>query len=122
MRIYGETDSPWRCGHWNGSPIEILFSDFVTSVPVGEAYHYHNFHEYYVILRGRAILHVEGQDVPMEAESVVMVQPGERHRVTWVDPDAGVQWIVVKERSVPGSKIVVPEPGDTSPLDRREDA
>jgi len=38
------------------------------------------------------------------------MQPGEKHRLIWVDPDYGVQWIVVKERSAPDGKIVVPEP------------
>jgi len=110
MRVYPRSERPWRCGHWNGSPIEIIFGHHVTGVPEGEAYHYHDFHEYYVVLHGRATLHIEGQDVPMEAESVVMVQPGERHRVMWVDPDADAQWIVVKERSTPDGKVVVPEP------------
>lgn len=110
MRVYEEVESPWRCGHWNGSPLEIIVTRVMTSIPPGEAYHYHDFHEYYVVLHGRATLYVEGNDVPLYAGVVVMVQPGERHRVTWIDPDAGVQWIVVKERSVPDGKIVVPEP------------
>ncbi len=110
MRVYQESESPWRCGHWNGSPLEIIVTNVVRSIPAGEAYHYHDFHEYYVVLHGKATLCVEGKDVAIAAGMVVMVQPGEQHRVTWIDPDEGVQWIVVKERSAPGSKIVVPEP------------
>lgn len=110
MRIYGATDDPWRCGHWNGSPIEIAVTGVMMRVPPREAYHYHDFHEYYVVLQGRATLHVEGRDVSLEAGSIVMVEPGERHRVTWVDPDAGVRWIVIKEHSTPDGKIVVSEP------------
>jgi hypothetical protein len=49
--------------------------------------------------------------VPLEAETIVMVAPGERHRVTWVDPEQGIRWVVIKEQSAPGGKIVVPEPG-----------
>jgi mannose-6-phosphate isomerase-like protein (cupin superfamily) len=111
VRIYEKAGSPWRCGFWNGSPLEILVSERFTAVPPGERYHYHPYHEYYVVLHGRATLHVEGRDVPMAADTVIMVQPGERHRVDWVDPDAGVRWVVVKERSHPDGKIVVPEPG-----------
>ncbi len=111
MRIYEEAENPWRCGYWNGSPIEIaLTTGVMTRIPAGEAYHYHDFHEYYVVLYGRATLCVEGEDVPLEAGIVVMVQPGERHRVVWIDPDAGTRWIVIKERSAPGSKIIVAEP------------
>jgi len=112
VRVYRETESPWRCGHWNGSPLEIIVTNVMRSIPSGEAYHYHDFHEYYVVLRGRATLHVEGHDLPIKAGMVVMVQPGERHRLIWIAPDEGVQWIVIKERSAPGSKIVVAEPGD----------
>jgi len=111
VRIYEEAENPWRCGYWNGSPIEIaLTTGVMTRIPAGEAYHYHDFHEYYVVLYGRATLCVEGEDVPLEAGIVVMVQPGERHRVVWIDPDAGTRWIVIKERSAPGSKIIVAEP------------
>ncbi len=116
MRIYEEAENPWRCGYWNGSPIEIaLTTGVMTRIPAGEAYHYHDFHEYYVVLYGRATLCVEGEDVPLEAGIVVMVQPGERHRVVWIDPDAGARWIVIKERSAPGSKIIVAEPDDGLP-------
>jgi len=110
VRIYDQTEQPsWRCGHWNGSPLEIG-----TGIPrhilPGEAYHYHDYHEYYVVLHGQARLLVEGTDVPVEAGDIVMIAPGERHRVSWVDPDTGVQWIVIKERSTPDGKIIVPEP------------
>ncbi len=111
MRVYQHTDSPWRCGHWNGSPIEILvMPDIMTRIPPGEAYHYHPFHEYYIVLQGRATLFVEETSVPLEAGMIVMVQPGERHRVTWVDPQIGVRWVLVKERGDPNGNIVLPEP------------
>lgn len=111
MRVYQESESPWRCGHWNGSPLEIgVTEENMRRVRPHEAYHYHDFHEYYVVLHGRATLCVEGEDVPLAAGMVVMVQPGERHRVTWIDPDDGARWVVVKERSTPDGKIVVPEP------------
>jgi len=98
------------CGHWNGSPLEIgLTGGTVKAVPRDEAYHYHEYHEYYIILRGRGRLRVEGRDIPVEANTVVMVQPGERHRWAWIDPDEGVEWVIVKERSAPDSKIVVSE-------------
>jgi hypothetical protein len=46
----------------------------------------------------------------MEAETVIMVAPSERHRVTWVDPEQGIRWIVIKQESGPGGKVIVPEP------------
>jgi mannose-6-phosphate isomerase-like protein (cupin superfamily) len=110
VRIYERMDSPWRCGFWNGSPLEVLLSDLFRAIPASERYHYHDYHEYYIVLHGRATLRVEGRDVPLLADTVVMVQPGERHRVVWVDPELGVRWVVIKERSHPEGKIIVPEP------------
>lgn len=80
------------------------------AVPRNEAYHYHDYHEYYVVLRGKAKLDVEGNEVPLEVDTVVMIQPGERHRVTWVDPEEGIQWVIVKEQSAPDSRVVVWQP------------
>jgi uncharacterized cupin superfamily protein len=114
MRVYPEADTPWRCGHWNGSSLGITMTGVMTRVPSGEADHAHDFHEYYIVLHGRGTLCVAGQDVPLEAGNVVMVEPGERHRVTWIDPDAGVQWIVVKERSMPNDRIALSEADNDS--------
>ncbi|MBI1801427.1 MAG: cupin domain-containing protein [Chloroflexi bacterium] len=109
MQIYHATNSHLFCGHWNGSPLEIGLTGLMRGVPRREAYHYHDYHEYYVILRGRGRLKVEGRAVPLEPNTVVMIQPGERHRVVWVDPDEGIQWLILKERSAPDSKVVVRE-------------
>ena len=81
MKTYRRANSHLLCGHWNGSPIEIGLTGLMKAVPRGEVSHYHDYHEYYVVLRGRGTLVVEGRDVPLEAGSVVMMQPGERHRV-----------------------------------------
>lgn len=108
MRTYKSTGSHLFCGHWNGSPLEIGFMPKpLTDVPGSEVLHYHEYHEYYVILEGQAELEVEGRPVPLRANTVVMVEPGEKHRVVWVDPEAGARWVIIKERSEPDSKIVV---------------
>jgi len=37
VRVYQESESAWRCGHWNGSPIEIAMTTSVmTRIPAGE--------------------------------------------------------------------------------------
>ena len=110
MRTYHREATFWYCGHWNGSPVQVGLTEQFYVVPSHEVYHYHEYCEYYVVLEGRARLDVEGRDVPLEASSVVMVEPGERHRVTWVDPQQGVRWVIIKEHSLPDSKVVVPEP------------
>ena len=108
MQIYRQRDSHLFCGHWNGSPVEIGVTSLLTQIPTTEVYHYHDYHEYYVVLEGRAALVVEAETVPLEAGTVVMVQPGERHRVSWVDPHVGVRWVIIKQCSAPNSKHIVP--------------
>jgi mannose-6-phosphate isomerase-like protein (cupin superfamily) len=104
MRIYRRTRGPFYCGHWNGSPLEIAITDRLFEVPEGERLHYHEYREYYVNLDGWGELEIEGEIVALEPEMVVMVEPGERHRVASVCPERGARWAVVKERSEPGSK------------------
>src|SRR5437764_785146 len=107
MRIYERTEHAYFCGHWNGSPVEIgLPETRLTRVPDTEALHHHDYAEYYVALEGRAELEVDGRIVPLAAGTVVMVEAGERHRVTHVDRDAGARWVIVKERSEPDSKHI----------------
>ncbi len=56
-------------------------------------------------------LEVEEQRVPLRGGTVVMVEPGERHRVVFVDPEVGARWVIIKERSEPNSKHVVSNAG-----------
>lgn len=110
MRAYRrEQQKPWVCGYWNGSPLDIGLSGTLYAPPHGEVTHFHPYHEYYIGLEGRARVRIEGQDVTLEANTVVMVAPGERHRIVWVDPEIGARWIIVKERSEPDSKILAPD-------------
>lgn len=104
MRIYEKEDSHLFCGHWNGSPIEIG-EGRLTAVPGSEVLHSHPYHEYYVVLEGKAELEVDGRQLSMKAGTVVMIEPGEFHRVVSVDSD-GARWVIVKERSIPDSKVV----------------
>jgi len=98
-------DGPgWVCGHWNGSPVEIGMGPRI-EVGSYDVMHHHPYCEYYVVLEGEAELEVEGEQVPLRAGVVVMVEPGERHMVTSVG-DGGAHWIVIKERSAPGTKHV----------------
>ena len=112
MQTYERGESHWYCGHWNGSPVQVGLTEVFYAVPAREAYHYHDYAEYYVILQGRATLRVEGRDLTLVPNTVVMVEAGERHRVTWVDPQEGIRWVIIKERSIPDSKIIVPEPDE----------
>ena len=106
MKTFQKSGTHLYCGHWNGSPVEIGVTELLREVPATEQLHYHHYHEYYVILEGEGALEIDGKQVPLTAESTVMVEPGERHRVTSVGPD-GIRWVIIKERSEPDSKYVV---------------
>ena len=102
MKIYypaeDNTDTPsWVCGHWNGSPIEIGMGRR-TEVGPNEIRHHHPYREYFIVLEGSAELEVEDSIVPIRAGMIVMIEPGERHKVVSVDL-LGARWIVIKERS-----------------------
>lgn len=106
MKAYKKSGTHLFCGHWNGSPVEIGVTEVLLEVPSTERLHYHNYHEYYVILQGDGSLEVDGSVVPLQAGSVVMVEPGEQHKVVDVG-SSGVRWVIIKERSEPNSKHVV---------------
>jgi mannose-6-phosphate isomerase-like protein (cupin superfamily) len=109
LHTYLRSDSHLFCGHWNGSPIEIGFLPTrLRQVPDSDVLHYHDYYEYYVMLEGSAELEVEGQSVPLRADSIVMVEPGGRHRVRFVDPELGARWVIITQRSEPNSKHVAP--------------
>ena len=109
-RIYERSWKHLFCGHWNGSPVEIgLPEERIKTIPPREQAHSHPYHEYYLVLEGSAELQVEGETMPLRAGSVVMVEPGERHEITWVEPEEGVRFVIIKERSEPDSKVVAEE-------------
>ena len=106
MQVYKKESSHLFCGHWNGSPVEIGVTETLLNVPSTEQLHYHNYHEYYVILEGSGTLEVDDRPVPLKEGTTIMVQPGERHRVISVG-ERGIRWVIIKERSEPDSKYVV---------------
>jgi mannose-6-phosphate isomerase-like protein (cupin superfamily) len=106
MRVYETGEGHLLCGHWNGSPVEIGLTPLIREVPANEAQHSHDYHEYYLVLEGSAELEVEGTVTLLQPGTVAMVQPGERHRIVFVSPP-GARWVIIKERSAPGSKRLV---------------
>jgi mannose-6-phosphate isomerase-like protein (cupin superfamily) len=106
MRIYRRSGRYSYCGFWNGSPIEVSVPEREYSLPEEQKPHHHPYHEYYINLDGYGELEVEGEIIPLTPGMVVMVEPGEKHRVVSVCPERGGRWVVVKERSEPDSKFV----------------
>lgn len=106
MKVYKKTDSHLLCGHWNNSPVEIGLTHILKSLPKSERLHYHDYYEYYVILHGSLKIEVSKKVVRAKKETVVMVEPKEKHRVIWIDPKKGAKWVIIKQKSIPNSKTV----------------
>ncbi len=94
------------CGYWNGSPLEVGLIPTIFKVPEREVLHSHPYREYYVIIAGKGLLIINGKEVELAPNNVVMVEPYEKHEVTWVDPHEGIRWVIIKEKSDPNGKIV----------------
>jgi len=104
MKVFTAEDGPLFVGYRNSSPLLIGLTDRRFTVPEGESRHYHDFHEYYLVLAGQIEVEVEGRIVVLKGPSLLMVQPGEAHEMVWVDPGEGAQWVIVQEHSVEGGK------------------
>ena len=104
MKIYHREGTHLFCGHWNNSPIEIGITELVHQVPEYETYHFHAYHEYYLFLEGFGEMNIEGERISLEAGTLLMVEPGEKHEIVSIDSNQGLQWVIIKERSTPDSK------------------
>lgn len=40
----------------------------------------------------------------MAADTIIMVAPGEQHRIIAIDPVVGARWVIIKQHSQPKSK------------------
>ena len=106
MKIYSKIGSEpeWVCGHWNGSPLAIGMG-LRKEIGTYEVLHSHPYREYYISIEGEAQLQVGNDRIKLIPGSIVMVEPGEEHMVSAV-PASGASWIVIKERSEPGTKLI----------------
>jgi len=107
MRLYKKSGSYLLCGHWNGSGVEIGLTENLKSIPGDNQLHYHTYREYYLILEGRGTIEVEKEIVSLTKDTLLMVEPHEKHKWYSIDPIVGVRWVIIKEKSIPDSKIIV---------------
>lgn len=107
MKIFHREGTHLFCGHWNGSPVEIGMSELIHQVPETEAYHFHHYHEYYLILEGFGEMNIEGEMISLEAGTLIMLEPGEKHEIVSIDSKQGLRWVIIKQQSTPASKQLV---------------
>lgn len=90
------------CGAEHGSPL-IVMRTKRKDLLKGEVYHSHEKgYEYYLILAGRAIMKINGEQVPVRKDDVVMVHPGEKHQIEKILEE--LDYIVIKTNTDPKDK------------------
>lgn len=68
----------------------------MTEIPAGGEIplHHHNTDEYVLVLRGSAVVTVDGEDTPVSAGDSTLVQPGVKHRyVNAGDDPLRILWV-----------------------------
>lgn len=77
------------------APFSISLATITKADYVSEKKHYHTKHQkVYVTLAGSGVLNVAGEDVVMQAEEMIQVEPNELHFVKSVATDA-LSFIVI---------------------------
>jgi len=107
MKLYKKGKSHLFCGHWNGSKIEIGLTEKLKIIPGNNQLHHHPYKEYYLIIEGKGAIQVEDRIVSLSKEMLLVVDPYEKHKWHSIDPFVGVKWLIIKEKSLPDSKIIV---------------
>jgi len=103
MKVYKPNDEGWLCGYWNGSPIQIKYSD---DRPLkDEGLHIHNSREYYLMVEGKLTLKVDGKEQTISELELIMIEPGEPHKI--IKKSKKCKYVIVKEKSEKYNKKMV---------------
>lgn len=83
-----------------------LTMSYRCGVSVNSARHYHSStYEYYLVLSGQAVLEIGPDDVTLHCGALVIVEPGEMHRLRDATDDFEV--ILMMDRFVPNDKVML---------------
>lgn len=96
-------DSDCRiCGSFNSSPLGIARA-ITKDVLESEALHSHQGYEYYFFIKGKAELLINNKVLIVKAGDVILVEPGEKHRVKKVIEE--IDYMTIKTNSDPSDKV-----------------
>lgn len=106
MKKFKADKKGWYCGFWNNSPLAINFAARKQLYP-SEKLHYHrDFCEYYLIIDGEMTLTVNKKEARLKRGDLVMVEPGEIHRVVSLG-SKGCTYVNVKQKSYKNGTISI---------------
>lgn len=91
----GLTEENYKiCGKDKGSPLAI--SRVITDkVFANEELHTHDTYEFYMFVKGKAEMEINGKIIQVAAGDVILVEEGEKHRVTKVIEE--IDYICIKD-------------------------
>src|SRR3989344_6394159 len=90
------------CGLATGSPIRI--NSLLNKKGVKDDLHYHpKGHEFYIILTGKLVIEINGENVTANNGDVIQVHPGEIHRVIEVLEDSNT--IIIRQEFNEDDKV-----------------
>jgi len=88
MKIYpkqSKTDrrsADFYFGNYGEIPIAISSATINKSGIIGDKLHYHKKgYEFYLTTQGAGLLEIEGKEVELTEKKLVMVEPGEKHKI-----------------------------------------
>lgn len=84
------------CGDFNNAPLGIARA-VTNKVLPREIIHKHEGFEFYIFLKGKAEMEIEGSLISVKKGDVILVEAGENHRVTNILEE--IDYITVKDLS-----------------------
>ena len=93
------------CGIEQGSPVKINYIQ-LENTTAQDTRHYHpEGHEYYIYLKGKATLEIEGKIIEASSGDVIQIEAGERHVVSQILE--AVECLVIRTNHSLGDRIGV---------------
>lgn len=84
------------CGDFNNAPLQIARA-VTNKVLERETSHSHKGYEFYLFIRGKAEIEVNGEIISVEKGDVILVEPGEKHKMVNIIEET--DYITIKDLS-----------------------
>lgn len=110
MKIFNKQakgkDGEFYFGDYDAIDISISYAH-ITPDSLSDSLHYHKkAQEYYIVIAGTGLLEVEGHMVELQENTVVMVEPGEKHRIIAATSDI-LDVLVIATPKIDGDKVMI---------------
>ena len=117
MKIYKKQSKSLResenyyFGNYGEIPIGVSFATINESNKneIKDKLHYHvKSNEFYIILEGEGILEIEGKEFVLNSDSMIMVEPNEKHKITKATK-LPFRFIAISTEKAKNDKVIIDE-------------